>query len=865
MEQRVYRKSWCRKPFFLLMLAMVAPLLMGALCMSSNATPIPGSSDPSGSTSIFGKTDFSQLKMFDANNGWATTSQAVLRTTDGGKSWSDLTPTDWEPADDQTPSNADGSIQGIIGSYFLDMTHAWIVAQTVTSQADINAASTAVGQATVTDSGTATFKGSMPPVGTSVYVRSTIDGGHTWMTSKPIAVKNLSGVSQPDFIDAHEGWMELMFQQDNNEVNVGDVYHTVDGGVTWTKQVPDAAPTGNGGIFATLSSATRSSLTKITQQAQLADEDGLSVNGQLAGLTVIPTCVTWGAGALPQCAAALPTPAQGCTVTGTTNYLGLATAMQAKSSHVWLSQELGADTFWDQTNFVPIPSGALKQSSSSLITSAPPIMFPNGSGILPVQMQGDPTGDDPTHYYLHLYSINVTSADGDYKISNLSPTSSFATPFAYVQHTLSAPDAQHIFAIGQGQNNGTYGDWQLYEFDGTNWITLTPQAASGSQTSIFNNSLSNLDFISDTEGWATDGPTLYHILVANHTATWSQVYPDPKATSAPKVARVPGKLVDAPTNPVPCGGTNPPPTNPPSTVKIPKHALTGYWQDFTNGSTSQRLSAVNANYDIIAVAFANADSANPGGVTFSIDPSLSSALGGYTEAQFTSDIATLHAAGKKVILSVGGQNGTISVADSTSASNFANSVYSIMKKYGFDGVDIDLENGLNPTYMANALEQLQSKAGSNLIITLAPQTIDMQSTSSDYFALALSIKNILTSVNTQFYNSGSMLGCDGKVYQEGTEDFLTALACTQIQGGLSPSQIELGLPASPAAAGSGYVAPAVVNSALDCLASGQNCGSFKPSTTYPTIRGAMDWSINWDAANGNSFSSTIKNDINTLP
>jgi chitinase len=277
------------------------------------------------------------------------------------------------------------------------------------------------------------------------------------------------------------------------------------------------------------------------------------------------------------------------------------------------------------------------------------------------------------------------------------------------------------------------------------------------------------------------------------------------------------------------------------------------------------LSAVNSQNDLIAVAFANADPAHPGGVTFSIDPGLSSALGGYTSAQFTSDIATLHAQGKKVIISVGGQNGTISVSDTTSAANFANSVYSLITSYGFDGVDIDLENGINPTYMASALQQLSAKVGAKLIITLAPQTIDMQSTTSGYFQLALNIKNILTLVNTQYYNSGTMNGCDGNVYAEGTENFLTALACIQLQGGLRPDQIGLGLPATSSAAGSGYIAPSTINAAIDCLANGTNCGSFKPATTYPTIRGVMTWSISWDASSGYNFANTIKPHLNTLP
>ncbi len=61
-------------------------------------------------------------------------------------------------------------------------------------------------------------------------------------------------------------------------------------------------------------------------------------------------------------------------------------------------------------------------------------------------------------------------------------------------------------------------------------------------------------------------------------------------------------------------------------------------------------------------------------------------------------------------------------------------------------------------------------------------------------------------INTQYYNSGTMNGCDGNVYAEGTENFMTALACTELEGGLSASQIGLGLPASTSAAGSGYVA-----------------------------------------------------------
>ncbi|MFD7555541.1 chitinase [Streptomyces sp. NPDC059835] len=304
------------------------------------------------------------------------------------------------------------------------------------------------------------------------------------------------------------------------------------------------------------------------------------------------------------------------------------------------------------------------------------------------------------------------------------------------------------------------------------------------------------------------------------------------------------------------GGGNPNP-NP----AVPKHALTGYWQNFNNGATVQKISDVSSQYDIIAVSFADATT-TPGAIAFNLD---SAGLGGYTVAQFKADIAAKKAAGKSVILSIGGEKGTISVNDSASATNLANSAYALMQEYGFSGIDIDLENGLNPTYMTQALRALSSKAGSSLVITMAPQTIDMQSTQGGYFKTALNIKDILTVVNMQYYNSGSMNGCDGKVYSQGSVDFLTALACIQLEGGLDPSQVGIGVPASPSGAGSGYVSPTVVNNALDCLTSGVNCGSFKPSKTYPGLRGAMTWSTNWDAKAGGAWSNSVGPKVHALP
>ncbi|QKW06885.1 chitinase [Streptomyces sp. NA04227] len=298
----------------------------------------------------------------------------------------------------------------------------------------------------------------------------------------------------------------------------------------------------------------------------------------------------------------------------------------------------------------------------------------------------------------------------------------------------------------------------------------------------------------------------------------------------------------------------------PQRLAVPKHAVTGYWQNFDNGAQVQKLREVPQEYDIIAVSFADA-TATPGEVTFRLDPAV-----GYPSVdEFKADIAAKQAAGKSVILSVGGERGNVTINSDASAAAFAASAHALMGEYGFDGIDIDLEHGVDSTYLTKALRSLSQAAGPSMVLTMAPQTLDMQSTGTEYFKTALAVKDILTVVNMQYYNSGSMLGCDGKVYAQGSVDFLTALACIQLEGGLDPSQVGLGVPASPRGAGSGYVDPGIVNNALDCLTRGTNCGSFKPVRTYPGLRGAMTWSTNWDASAQNAWSNAVGPHVHGLP
>lgn len=329
---------------------------------------------------------------------------------------------------------------------------------------------------------------------------------------------------------------------------------------------------------------------------------------------------------------------------------------------------------------------------------------------------------------------------------------------------------------------------------------------------------------------------------------------------------------------------------------LPKHILVGYWHNWqAQAAGFIRLKNIPARFDVVNVAFAGANGKAVGSMSFTPCEATNG-------EQFRSDIAYLHSRGKKVVISVGGANGSVAIANEDAQQNFVESMTGIIREYGFDGIDINLERKVvldsgdtdfkNPTSpsvtnLIAAIQKIRANFNSDFIVSMAPETICVQGGYKtyggiwgSYLPVIYALGDILTYVHVQHYNSGTMMALDGKAYSQGTADFHVAMAEMLLQGfpingntenvfpTLRPEQIAIGLPALATAASDGYTAPQEIQKALNYLTKGKPFGgtyTLRKSSGYPTLRGVMTWSINWDATSYHQFSNSTRSYLDALP
>ena len=310
----------------------------------------------------------------------------------------------------------------------------------------------------------------------------------------------------------------------------------------------------------------------------------------------------------------------------------------------------------------------------------------------------------------------------------------------------------------------------------------------------------------------------------------------------------------------------------------------------------------NAGYTHIIIAFGVFSTANPGEIV----PVFDTVSKEY--------IQSLQDAGVVVLLSLGGA--ASSVPDTTvnfhqvltAASSpdefkntFMDSVSSLVNEYGFQGIDIDIESGLNgegsfsePTgdiaVLADIINTLHAN-NDKLLITLAPQIANISATSGfdatwgNYASLVMQTYESLEWVGVQLYNSGCAFGINLVCYDPNntnSPDASVALPTDLLEdwpaqdssgratgfqpyiSKLKPSQVVLGYPA-PNAEGVSDGAPAAViptiKRAIQCLRTGvqspDSCDTYIPPRTYPDIGGVFEWEITYDENNNFKFAEEL--------
>lgn len=300
--------------------------------------------------------------------------------------------------------------------------------------------------------------------------------------------------------------------------------------------------------------------------------------------------------------------------------------------------------------------------------------------------------------------------------------------------------------------------------------------------------------------------------------------------------------------------------------------VVGYWHNWCDGAGYKggnapcvTLEAVNPMYNVVNVSFMKVFDVAEGRIpTFRLDPTI-----GLSEQEFTNQIGELNKQGRSVLIALGGADAHVELKKGDEQA-FAEEIIRLTDVYGFDGLDIDLEQAAvtaadNQTVIPAALRIVKDhyKAqGKNFLITMAPEFPYLTS-GGKYVPYIESLEGYYDWINPQFYNQGG----DG-IWVEGVgwiaqnndalkEEFIYYISDSLANGTrgfhkIPSSKLVFGIPSSIDAAATGYVQdPQDLYDAFERL-----------NKQGQPLRGVMTWSVNWDMgtnASGQAYSETFIN------
>jgi len=289
----------------------------------------------------------------------------------------------------------------------------------------------------------------------------------------------------------------------------------------------------------------------------------------------------------------------------------------------------------------------------------------------------------------------------------------------------------------------------------------------------------------------------------------------------------------------------------PSEPHIINPVFAGYWFEWP-----PRIDlAIIPGYNIIIVAFMNI---GENGI-----PTFKPAY--MSDEQFIAMVDMQKCQGREVLISLGGAGYYIALTRDDKR-EFIREAIRVIDKYGFTGIDIDLEAEAiiaadNQTVIPEALIEIKNhylNRGKNFMITMAPEFPYLRGTNGLYAPYIQKLEGYYDIIFPQYYNQGGdgiwsyelnmWLRSDSNEYKA---EFLYTLTNAIVTGTqdfirIPADKFAIGLPASPSAAGNGYVTnPDDVYNAFDRL-----------DSEGKHIRGLMTWSINQDAVAGYNFASS---------
>jgi len=135
-----------------------------------------------------------------------------------------------------------------------------------------------------------------------------------------------------------------------------------------------------------------------------------------------------------------------------------------------------------------------------------------------------------------------------------------------------------------------------------------------------------------------------------------------------------------------------------------------------------------------------------------------------------------------------------------------------------------------------------------------------------YLPIAYAIRDILSFVDTQSYNTPPLEGLDGEIYQPGSVDYHAAMTELLLHGfnvGGDPKRFFPPLPADKVAVGflTGDTTPAIVSRAMDYIVAGKAPAGTKYKLRAPAgysgMIGAMFWTLDADRRANYNYSNVI--------